>query len=225
MENKMDNERIEKIEKGFLNDVSNHSMEVVLNDGVNRHLIFSNNGSFCYRFGLVTWSGYLCIYGDMGTSVFSRTTDMFNFFRMDDNDFNKKKEGLSINPGYWYEKLLSISRFGGASEFSIESFKEGIKEEYDQIVSDNSLTDEEAEALWTDIEDDILNYVYDEGEEGLMRRAIDFKSSEGIEFNDFWEHSYKEYTSHFIWQLFAIVWGISIFDKLTLNLENRNEQR
>ena len=46
-----------------------------------------------------------------------------------------------------------------------------------------------------------------------IRRGIDFKSRGGYEFTDFWEHNFQEYTYHYIWQLYAIVWGINVWDK------------
>ena len=64
----------------FLKDVAHHSMVVVRDDGVHRHLIFSNNGSFIYRFEIITWPGYLAYVGDMGSFVFTRIEDMFSFF-------------------------------------------------------------------------------------------------------------------------------------------------
>lgn len=201
---------IDKVKERFLNDVAEHEMEVIYANGINRHLRFSRKGSSVYYFGLVTWNGHLCIYGDMGTSVFNRIEDMFCFFRMSKDDFNNRGD-LSINPGYWHEKLLAISRPEGSREFSKELFNKVVKEEYEQLVESNGLDETEAATLWEEIEDDVLNRTEDETD--CIRLGMDFKSSEGYEFVDFWEHNFQEYTHHFIWQLYAIVWGISIWDK------------
>ncbi len=194
----------------FLKDVENHQMEIIYNNGNNRHLVFSDKGSSVYKFGLVTWDGHLCIYGDMGTSTFSRLDDMFRFFRMDKNDFNNTGE-LSINPSYWHEKLQSISRYGGDEEFSREYFDTCLKEEFDQLVESNELDKEAADKLWEEIEDEIKYCDDDESE--LVRKIMDFKSSDDYEITDFGQRGFKEYTLHFIWQLYAIVWGIAQFDK------------
>ena len=93
-------------EERFLSDVANHTMEVITDDGVNRMLRLTNNGSAVYHFTIVTWPGYLAISGDCGDYLFSRIEDMFGFFRMRDNDFNKRSDRkLSINPIYWEEKM------------------------------------------------------------------------------------------------------------------------
>lgn len=48
---------------------------------------------------------YLCYTGDMGTYVFQRLTDMFEFFRTD-REYKKRNGGkLAVNLSYWGEKL------------------------------------------------------------------------------------------------------------------------
>ena len=75
----------------FLEDIKNHYMKVLRDDGVNRHIRFTQ-GRFRYHFDLITWSEHLCISGDCGTYVFRRTEDMFDFFQMDKNDFNNNPD-------------------------------------------------------------------------------------------------------------------------------------
>ena len=67
----------------FLRDVAEHTMTVIREDGVSRHIRFAKPGTSCMHFDLITWPGYLCYTGDMGTYVFQRLTDMFEFFRTD----------------------------------------------------------------------------------------------------------------------------------------------
>lgn len=52
-------------------------------DGIYRHIRFRQPGTMCMHFDLITWPGYLCYTGDMGTYVFTRLADMFEFFRTD----------------------------------------------------------------------------------------------------------------------------------------------
>lgn len=102
-------------EELFLKYTVDHSMEILRDNGCARHLKFSNSGSSVYGFDLITWPGYLCIAGDCGTYIFARNQDMFEFFRMSDDDFNhflEKNKGLSINPKNWSEILKSISTVG-----------------------------------------------------------------------------------------------------------------
>lgn len=82
----------------FLKDVSDHKMEIALDSGTYRHLKFKqSNNSWNMHYSLVTWPGYLCICGDMGTWTFARLPDMFDFFR--------SPREMAINPSYWAEKL------------------------------------------------------------------------------------------------------------------------
>lgn len=62
----------EVTESTFLREVSQHSMTVIRDDGVNRHLRFRRPETNCMGFDLITWAGHLCYTGDMGTYVFSR---------------------------------------------------------------------------------------------------------------------------------------------------------
>ena len=86
----------------FQKDVSQHGVTIIRDDGVNRHIRFKRPGTMCMHFDLITWPGYLCYCGDMGTYVFSRLEDMFEFFRTD----------RDINPGYWAEKLQAVDNHG-----------------------------------------------------------------------------------------------------------------
>ena len=70
-------------EQIFLRDISMHQMSVLRDDGVNRHIRFKTPGTNSMYFDIITWPGFLCYTGDMGTYVFRRLEDMFQFFRTD----------------------------------------------------------------------------------------------------------------------------------------------
>ena len=224
----------ERVKKRFEGDTENHTMEILQDAGLYRHLKFTDNGSQCYRFDIHTWPGTLCIDGDMGTYVFSRLPDMFEFFRMKDGDWNKKHV---INPGYWGEKLQAVDNSRGRNnsyeEFSEELFKENVKGEYDTFCEGYADDDEEdvteayaeetqsrkqqLEALWEEIDDVVLPASYD-GEIRAYDAAMEFRweSDDGeLKFDmcDFWDHSCTDYTFHYIWILYAMVWGIGEYDK------------
>ena len=48
-------------EERFLKNAAAHQMEVLRDDGVNRHLRFRNPESSAYWFDIITWPGTLCI--------------------------------------------------------------------------------------------------------------------------------------------------------------------
>jgi hypothetical protein len=61
-------------------DILNHKINVLQDTGVYRH-IYCSSGSSNQYFEVVTFPGSLVYTGDMGTYVFSRIDDMFDFFR------------------------------------------------------------------------------------------------------------------------------------------------
>jgi hypothetical protein len=88
----------------FAEDIKNHKLSVLTDNGVNRCLLFKRPDSSNYAFFITTWPGHLCISGDMGCTVFQRLQDMFEFFR-----------GERVNLGYWAQKIVSNSEFGRGS--------------------------------------------------------------------------------------------------------------
>lgn len=78
----------------FLEDVKDHRLTIIKDDGLYRHLRFKQPGTSNMFFDIVTWPGYLAYTGDMGSFVFTRIEDMLGFFR-------SKRGELGINTGYW----------------------------------------------------------------------------------------------------------------------------
>ena len=196
-------------EDRFLKDSSRHVMTMLRDDGVHRHIRFKRPGDSAYWFDLITWPGALCIDGDMGTYVFRRLEDMFEFFRTDREWMERKDWQLAINPSYWSEKLQA--RPGtGFEEFDTDRFRKVVKEHFDRWVEDEDPDDETKQDVWQEIEDDVLSCA-DDGEIRAYDAAINFRSA-GFKFLDFWEHRLKTYTFHFIWCCYAIAWGIKTYD-------------
>lgn len=201
-------------EESFLKDVSNHSMKILKDDGVYRHLQFSNNGSWNQRFDIVTWPGHLAYSGDMGCFVFSRLADMFEFFRTD----RRNKDHLGINLSYWSEKLEAVDRDGrssGATQFSQEKFRDMVDENIKEWVEDYNLSEEASEELRDEVNYQIMSRL-DYGEESARQNLNEFSYSiDGtqFEFQDTWEWNFDEYTYRFIWCCYALAWGIQMYDK------------
>lgn len=189
---------IEDVKQHFLRDTKNHKLSILHNDGIYKHLVM-DNGTGIYKYSITTWAGYLCISGDMGCYVFSRTKDMFSFFRQSE---------LKINPSYWAEKLQSVDDVNGYKEYSPKLFKEAIKQYYDDYKDEDIYDDK----LWEAIEDEVLIHSED-GEVRAYDAAVSFRFG-NFEFNDFWETNTDEYTHNFIWCLYAIVYAIQEYDKI-----------
>lgn len=200
-------------EESFLLDVRNHELKILHDDGLYRHLRFKRPGEGTFWFDIVTWPGYLAYSGDMGEFMFARCDDMFDFFRMDRNDFNFHEDRkLQINPYYWEEKVESESRYGGGvMEFDSEDFTNRVKEFFEDYCRDTELDEEQRGDLWEEIEWRILNHA---DEEHLAYAAVSDFSYKDFEFVDFFDAgSTQRYTYHFIWCLYALVWGISLYDQ------------
>jgi len=205
-------------EEKFLKDVAAHDMQVLRDDGAQRHLRFKRKGTSCYHFDIITWPGYLCYTGDMGTFVFSRMRDMFEFFRMEDHDMNKSTDGLSINPGYWSEKLIATDKNGGHEEWDAEEFIRRVNEVrvgWMREAKDLGVSKEERRELWEAVEGEVLS---DPNNEMLCVVRIyefnyraDMKNEFG--FQDFFDCSMSRYTFRFLWCCYALAWGIGQYDK------------
>lgn len=181
----------------FLKDIVNHTMSIVRDDGVYRHLIFSNNGSSIYRFEIITWPGYLAYTGDMGAFVFTRVEDMFSFFR------SSRKE---INPDYWSEKVVAENKPDGVEKFSIDDFRENV------LGSTRShLSLEVDEVIPAEIMEEIAPLLESEDMIDAVCTIRDFRSDK-IDFNDWWEFNNNRYTYSFLWCCYALVWAIDQYD-------------
>lgn len=203
--------------KRFRRDTEQHRLTVEINNGLHRSLLFRRAGDSSYWFRLVTWPGALAIDGDMGAHVFRRLPDMFEFFR-GNGDFNER----SINPSYWAEKLQS-SRATDAPcvvEFDRDAFVEVIVSCVRDRFRDGCKS--EQLAVWNAVREEVLERVDDSTPtDEAIRLAVEFVHhlppqmngrKRRFEFEDFWEHRCTRHTFHFLWNLYAIVWGIAQYD-------------
>ncbi len=186
----------DEIRKQFEKDVADHVLTVKHEAGLYRHLYFGKPGDGNMAFSVVTWPGWLCYSGDMGTYVFSRLPDMFAFFRRPEGE-------LSINPDYWAQKCEGADKVDGIRAYDPELFRAEVAEWLDAAEASPE-TREEVEAL-------VLAHAEDG--EVLAREAVcDFKAGDGFEFRDFHEADCRRFTFRFLWCLHAVVWGIRQWD-------------
>jgi len=179
------------------------------------------------HFDLITWPGYLCYTGDMGTYVFRRLEDMFEFFRTDRRD----DSSLNINRHYWSEKLQAVDgnrHNGSAMQFSADKFRRVISEIRLEWIRDarDTLSKEQRRELWEAVDEEILQVLGDD-DQGYAAQiaARDFYWSadgmssryrhgkRGWEFHDLWEYSFNDYTHRFTWCCYALAWGIKQYDE------------
>lgn len=196
--------REEENQKRVLEAVSGHVMKIRRDDGLYRHVEFSNPKSSNYWFGLTTWPGSLAITGDIGDFVFSRVPDMFSFFRS--TDFHR------MSYGYWATKCVA----GETHEFDPESlikavnnnaaewaewnwrgkkeFREGDKKEFFECV------------------EELADYIRYSSEDLSCKHILEFEWDGCEPFADMELRYYDRPTETFLSCCNAVRWGIGIYD-------------
>lgn len=188
----------------FDNDVAGGKMELLSDDGLYRHLRFHLDGGGFRWFDIVTWPNRLVITGDCETFVFTRLTDMFEFFR---------SGGARINPSYWQEKIIDGRE--RAQRFEWDTFRAAALAEFEGATAAMNpfhrlqARDELVDALYSDSDEfgavDVLrNFSYQEGGPG-SKCLFRFDLSEGSPDGKIWDY-------HYIWCCRAIVWAIAQYD-------------
>lgn len=207
-------------EEQFLRDVADHKMVVLRDDGVNRHIRFRRPDTSCYYFDLITWPGCLCYTGDMGTYVFQRTTDMFEFFRTD-RAHRRDPSKLPINLSYWTEKLIAVDGNRGGDKvkaFDDDKFTRVVNEYRVQWMRDakdfGTLDKEGRRELWEAVDGEVFGALEDGGDRAQYA-AYDFQHVDGDhhwQFEDLFERDFTEYTHSIVWCCYALAWGIEKYD-------------
>jgi hypothetical protein len=202
----------------FIRDTAKHEMTVLHDDGLYRHLRFQQaSGSSFYWFDLVTWPGCLVISGDMGAHHFSRTRDMFDFFGPKGARGGFEDERWGINPHYWGEKLRG-PRPGrdGVRSYSHEAFQAHLyswADDWAEYSRDGGMypsvlheaLDREVLADWTHSADEAI---------ARLRDLEDELGAPDL-FGDAWEWDLREFDGAFLWNCWAIVWGIEQYRATT----------
>lgn len=204
--------------ESFLENVKNHSITILKDDGVYRHLRFNKPTplSWDQRFEIITYPNGLCCTGDMGSYVFERTHDMLGFFRHPNGE-------LGINSGYWAEKCVAECVTDGIRQFDIDQVKSSLRHyweasfEWEEDEDSNYCieNDQVAQSIWKEIEDQILCY---DNEIEAVNAIWNFKHYEESDFNlnDFFVDGCCLYskTYRFLWCLWALSWTVIQYDKV-----------
>lgn len=195
----------------FLADVKDHTMTVVHENDVHRHLRFQKPGTMCMHFDIITWPGYLCYTGDMGTYVFTRLRDMLTFFGKPENCAEPFRY---IDRRYWAEKVEAQDRHDGLKEFSESKFERAVMEHlvgWIRSHRENTTKDERCE-LWGEVVREVIRA---DGDQNGMRKQIAAHEFHhhvndkvgAFYFQDFWEHNVEEWSPRFEWCCYALRWA------------------
>lgn len=185
----------------FLKDISTHRVEVLLDQGIYRHLRCRRveEPTWLHWFDIHTGPNFLLIRGDMGSVCFSRVEDMFTFFASDP---------AKINASYWAEKIEGLPHGGTciARKFDGDRFKEALVESLERYGLNGDLRRRVVASLDSEIEwcDD----------ESFVRRQVDDFELDGFSFVDTFEVDSTAYLFHYIWLIRAICWAIGRYREM-----------
>ncbi len=193
----------------FQKDTEQHVLTILKDDGLYRHLLVKHPGTVIQHYSITTWPGYLCFSGDMGCFAFTRTKDMFEFFRCTPG---------KINEPYWHEKLEAVDRHGGSVEWDQEAFEASVNNYLQNWIEDNEDAAPEFIAEQKEKVKSLIEESRDSQSEALAARLIfTFEADEGgIEFVDFWEGGFQKYTGRFSWCCHAIVHAVALYDAVKI---------
>ena len=180
----------------FLKDVASHELTVNLDQGLFRDLTIMKPNSVDMHYHITTRPDYLMFTGDMGSFVFTRLNDMFNFFR--------SKDEYRINTGYWAEKIEA----GEYEKYSPDAARAALNQAFENWKEDTdfSVNNIAAEKEYLDEIDTDDYYEFIE----VVRNWTPNRG--GVDLDDFWENNLNEYTFHYIWCCYAIVYAIKLYD-------------
>lgn len=212
------------IEERFLKDVEGFEMIINCDNGVNRSILFKHPEKIYNNFTLTTWHGCLCIEGDMGAYVFERVHDMFEFFKIDRSDFNySKSKKLNINPAYWAEKVIAEDKQNKVEKYSYKKFEAYLEECFKDFCSGNEeeISKEDESTYLENIKEDFSEDLSEEeirkmvSDKSWLRYDCGQVEEDFAEYigQDFWEVDLNDYTEHYLWCLYAIVWGIQKYEE------------
>jgi len=199
-------------------------MEVLHSDWLYRNAIFSQEKNPNLWFELITWPHVLTIHGDMGTWTFSRVENMFDFFRC------AKESQLRTNPSYWSEKLCGGVHGGSdqAKVWSEDLFRSDlmrrIKEDYGDFsgnkmkellmaVNEDILSRQGQWELVTAANEFSYEFEEDRDNRGYLERIESHRKARRFHLDSESIPDGMTYSYHFLWCLYAIVWGIRQWDR------------
>lgn len=217
----------------FQKDIAEHTLTVLHDDGLYRHLRFRNPKSSFYWFDIVTWPGSLAVRGDCGGFVFSRVDDMFEFFRRNGNEHG-------INPGYWAEKMPDGGR--SVHEYSEDKLRAKVaaalaeyEPEYPGLADSYATAKTNYDALSWDrrwpygntreprepkTPDEVRQIIADHDEDGLLsyetgaRELLGQLEIDGV-VSDTFEWDLTDWNWQYLWCCHAIAWAVTQYDLST----------
>lgn len=98
----------------------------------------------------------------------------------------------------------------------VKSLKIKLSAALNHVLKVKNYSEEVKKELWEEIELEVIHYSHDEHEANKAAHDFiyDLPDGEKFEFIDFFDYgSAERFTWHYIWCLYAIVWGIMKYDE------------
>jgi hypothetical protein len=200
----------------FTKETVEHTMTVLHDEGLYKHLLFAKPGSSFYHYALITWPDYLTITGDSGTWTFRCNQDMLAFFRADRPD--------RINASFWAEKLQTGDSTGAGKAYDETLYRRAVMEHLSEWLSrqaNRDLTAAQAQDLygsvWTNLLDSTEWDYPGAFHETARDRTADYRhqvidGGPEFGFTDSSEWDLLGYSMFFLWCCYAIQAGIHQYD-------------
>lgn len=186
---------IARVKSQFLSNYQTPRLSVPRDGDVYRHVVIS--GAPFYHFELVTWPGMLFVNCEGDGYCFSRTKDMFSFFRRGGD-----ASELDPNFGYWAEKLTD-PRSRNVRMFDYQAFEADVEKALKEISNEARV-----EEIREDLEFETNTQDEHSCREFLYRHA---------EFGDLAiDGQWEDWTFRYAYACFAIVFGIREYERAAM---------
>ncbi|MFL4904885.1 hypothetical protein ACJ6WF_17260 [Streptomyces sp. MMS24-I2-30] len=189
-----------EISARFARDTAGHHMTVLHDDGLYRHLRFTNPAPDGHTpFDLITWPYNLVVKAGWTFHFdIDATPDMFNLFR-------KTAFTGEINPGYWSEKVRA-----GRDEvegFSDDLFEQQVKQHVVEAIRNGDAP----RGIGAEVTRDIFEWG-DISHEAGARAELDAFRYDGWTFGETREWKFCDFKPGFLYCCHAIRRGIDLWD-------------
>ena len=157
----------------FRKNTDAHTLSVLHEDGVYRHLKMAEGDNNFWSWEIVTFPGSLVFRGDIGRGyIFTREWDMVPFFNTNKWGLTPYEDGAPVvDFAYWAEKLSDPS---SAYSFSLSKVKEIIKEQGTWRGWDTSYIERVLFAAdWIDTEQEAQEFLRDLFQDDFDVRGFD----------------------------------------------------
>jgi hypothetical protein len=201
----------------FARDTADHEATILHDDGLYRHVRIGKPNSAMHGFELITVPGALVYRSADATFTFSRTEDMFRFFR---------SEADRVNPHYWAEKITDHR--DRVQVYNEEVFRRVVLEQFHDRLVDGEIPLKYAGAALDTLARDVLDDDVIAAEQVARQALEDYEftiaKDQTARFADTWELDFWEWDTWYLWACHAIVRGIALYDAATACPECKGER-